>query len=110
MRLQGSGVNQLACTGVKIDPKGPSLPVYDPTTASPPFQLVSNVIPFCQAFCKVKECNPSPKVANACEYNTAYGGGDFVSGRIYSTIMNFSSSLAPSTSSRGISEFYLGKS
>ena len=109
--MQGSGVNQIACTGATIDPEfSSSLQVYDPATATPPFLLITKSDPACATFClQSKGCDAAPQIANACEYYYSYGDGSYLHGRPYSTFMSFSPSLAPSSSTNNISGFIVGE-
>ncbi|GAX85289.1 hypothetical protein CEUSTIGMA_g12706.t1 [Chlamydomonas eustigma] len=89
----GSGVGQLACTGAAVEDA--SLVIYDPATATPPFNLVPQISAMCTTLCSHTDgCYSNPAVAGACEYLYAYGGGNALEGRAYTATLTFPSSVS----------------
>ncbi|GAX85286.1 hypothetical protein CEUSTIGMA_g12703.t1 [Chlamydomonas eustigma] len=71
--------------------QGSGLIVYNPNTANPPFTLVQQGSTTCNALCPhtngclTSNTNPAAAVAGACEYTYAYGGGNYLYGRVSTT-------------------------
>ncbi|GAX80874.1 hypothetical protein CEUSTIGMA_g8309.t1 [Chlamydomonas eustigma] len=92
----GSGVGQLACTGTQINPLyAASVSVYNPSSATPPFSMISNTSAACSALCtQTQQCLQTPSQPGACQYFYAYADSSYVFGTLYSATMTFPSMIS----------------